>query len=304
MHTSQPAEKIRRAIYYGATTFVLVPIVILVALWQETFLGPVFIPGAILLLFCLVITRWDMIFYPLPFLLFAVLLIIAYRSGGWMAVASSLIFLALLELICRRPGRGDSIVLVFPLNQGTYCVAHGGVYRWLNHHRGSRSQAYALDIVKLNQFGVRAKGICPRPLTAYEIFGDALYAPAPGIVTAVVNDLADLPPGEMDCQHIAGNHIVIRMDASDVSIGLAHLMQGSVRVEVGEQVCAGQILGRVGNSGNTTEPHLHIHAKRGGKPDSMLDGEAVPMRFGGRWLIRNSIVRLRAKTGPGYAVRK
>jgi murein DD-endopeptidase MepM/ murein hydrolase activator NlpD len=68
-------------------------------------------------------------------------------------------------------------------------------------------------------------------------------------------------------------------------------MKGSVLVRPGDRVQAGQPLACVGNSGNTTEPHLHIHAKRGDKPDSILDGEGMPMRFGGRWLIRNSVVR-------------
>jgi murein DD-endopeptidase MepM/ murein hydrolase activator NlpD len=74
-------------------------------------------------------------------------------------------------------------------------------------------------------------------------------------------------------------------------VGMAHLMQGSVLVKIGDRVTAGQTLARVGNSGNTSEPHLHIHAKHGGRPESMLDGEGVPIRFGGRWLIRNSLIR-------------
>jgi len=61
----------------------------------------------------------------------------------------------------------------------------------------------------------------------------------------------------------------------------------------GDVVCAGQQIGRVGNSGNSTLPHLHIHAKRGGNPANMLDGRGVPMKFEGRWLARNSAVRVR-----------
>jgi murein DD-endopeptidase MepM/ murein hydrolase activator NlpD len=98
----------------------------------------------------------------------------------------------------------------------------------------------------------------------------------------------------MDKKNVAGNHIVIRCDDSEVYVGLAHLMQGSVLVKAGDRVTVGQALARVGNSGNTSEPHLHIHAKRGGEPESMLD-EGVPMRFGGRWLIRNSVIRKRRR---------
>jgi murein DD-endopeptidase MepM/ murein hydrolase activator NlpD len=74
-------------------------------------------------------------------------------------------------------------------------------------------------------------------------------------------------------------------------MGMAHLMQGSVLVKTGDRVIVGQTLARVGNSGNTREPYLHIHAKCGGKPESMLDGEGVPIWFDGRWLIRNSLIR-------------
>jgi murein DD-endopeptidase MepM/ murein hydrolase activator NlpD len=64
---------------------------------------------------------------------------------------------------------------------------------------------------------------------------------------------------------------------------MAHMQDGSIMVEAGMKVKAGQEIGAVGNSGNTTEPHLHIHAE--------LNGEGVPLRFSGRFLARNSVVR-------------
>ena len=59
---------------------------------------------------------------------------------------------------------------------------------------------------------------------------------------------------------------------------------------MGDSVAAGQALGRVGNSGNSSEPHLHIHAVRAGT-GSALDGEAVALTFGGRFPVRGSIIR-------------
>lgn len=50
-------------------------------------------------------------------------------------------------------------------------------------------------------------------------------------------------------------------------------------------------MGLVGNSGNTGEPHLHIHAQRPGSAIAPLSGEPVPVRFGGRYLVRNDRVR-------------
>ncbi len=71
---------------------------------------------------------------------------------------------------------------------------------------------------------------------------------------------------------------------------LAHLMKGSISVVEGDYVRAGAPLGRVGNSGNTTEPHLHIHAVRGSTPDSILVSEGVPILFGGRFPVRNRVI--------------
>ena len=52
----------------------------------------------------------------------------------------------------------------------------------------------------------------------------------------------------------------------------------------------GHVLGRVGNSGNTGEPHLHVHAQRPGSTIAPLSGEPVPIRLGGRYLVRNDRV--------------
>lgn len=103
--------------------------------------------------------------------------------------------------------------------------------------------------------------------------------------------LGDLNPPATDRENLAGNHVVLRCAGTDpgVDVLLAHLRQGSVAVEPGTQVQVGQVVGRVGNTGNTSEPHLHVHAVRTGS-GSVLTGEGVPIRFDGRFLVRNSLV--------------
>ena len=69
----------------------------------------------------------------------------------------------------------------------------------------------------------------------------------------------------MDLETLAGNHIV--EDFGDGRYALyAHLIPGSLRVHVGDVVVQGEVLGRLGNSGNSTQPHLHFHVMDGPEP--------------------------------------
>ena len=81
------------------------------------------------------------------------------------------------------------------------------------------------------------------------------------------------------------NHVTLR--CGDADITLAHLQRGSVAVRAGSNVTRGTPLGRVGNSGTSTEPHLQIHAAR----HAANSTAGVPLRFDGRWLVRNAIIR-------------
>jgi Peptidase family M23 len=282
-------ESTRLLVYGAAITFVILPLWTLVTVWRKPAFSAEFIVVAVMLLVVLIVGRWDLIGYGVQYLFLAVFLLGAYRNGGWIAVALSLFFLGCLAALLWSPSRDRAIELTFPLRAETFYVAHGGSFRILNQHSPSLSQRYALDIVQLNRFGLRAAGIYPRALEAYRIFGATVYSPCAGVVTGARDDLPDQQVGESDKSNPEGNHLVIRLDDTDTDIVLAHLMPGTLRVQRGERITTGQPLARVGNSGNTSEPHLHIHAKLGG--ETPLGGHAVPMRFSGRWLVRNSLVR-------------
>jgi len=175
----------------------------------------------------------------------------------------------------------DSVInLEFPLKDGMYIVGHGGSNSLINYHNVSKSQRYALDISKLNTAGIRAWGMYPEELERYAIFEDNLYSPCDGKVLDVNKGSKDFNPPKRGEGHPAGNHVVIECEGTQIT--LAHMKENSIVVDSLDFVQAGDLLGEVGNSGNTSEPHLHIHAE--------VDGKGIPIKFDDRFLVRNSVV--------------
>jgi len=97
-------------------------------------------------------------------------------------------------------------------------------------------------------------------------------------VTEVVDNIPDhLPdqPPDITLQNIAGNHVILRI-APGIYAMLAHLKQGSIRVQLHQQVKSGEVLGELGDSGNTTAPHLHFQLMDASSP---LAAEGIPYLF-------------------------
>jgi hypothetical protein len=174
-----------------------------------------------------------------------------------------------------------AIDLAFPLRGGRFLIGHGGSTGPSNIHHNDPRQRYALDIMKLNSYGSRANGLLPQNLRDYAIYDADVLSPCDGAIVAAVDAFPDQTPGTMDAKNAAGNHVIVR--CGDANVTLAHLRRGSVSVHPGAKVTTGQILGHVGNSGNTSEPHLHVHAER--------NGVAVPAKFGGEWWVRNDVAK-------------
>ena len=177
----------------------------------------------------------------------------------------------------------EAIELSFPLKEGTYYIGQGGNHTQMNYHHAYEPQQYALDILKMNKLGFRAKGLSPKELEKYQIYEDNVYSPCHGTVVETESDLPDLIPPETDAENATGNHVALSCENTDAIIYIAHMLQDSVKVKKGDTVTEGQEIGKVGNTGNTTEPHLHIHAEK--------DGVGIPIRFNDRFLVRNNVVR-------------
>ncbi len=120
-------------------------------------------------------------------------------------------------------------------------------------------QRFSIDWVQLGLNGRTFTGDS-RQNESYHAYGAEVLAVADGVVTAVNDGVPDNIPGEGPeaSAPIAGNFVLLSVD-SDRSVAYVHLIPGSLRVEVGDQVQRGDVLGLVGNSGNSTEPHLHFH---------------------------------------------
>lgn len=235
----------------------------------------------------LFVMRWDIVPYFLRAVCAAVVIFAAFRLAGGPAAALAAAVIVITHLVLRRPPSTSALEVEFPLRSGSYFIASAGRWGLTNHHAFSPAQRYALDITRLNGIAARARGFYPARHSAYRIFGVPVNAPCEGRVEEAVDGFPDLPVGDRYTVVPGGNYLILRVPG-DIQIKLSHFQRGSLAVKSGDFVTAGDFLGRVGNSGNTSEPHLHIHAQRPGR----LPGEpatAVPLRFAGRWLIRNDI---------------
>jgi hypothetical protein len=228
------------------------------------------------------------------------------KAGPWVsivatAIPASIFIAASIATLGAEDYEGDGVELQFPLGGGNWAVMHGGANAWLNHHSEVKGQRYALDVVAIDGMSRRADGLAPTTKESYFIFDAPVHSPCAGKVLAAESELPDLDPPQRDPDHLAGNYLLIHCTDEDVTVLLAHLRQGSLKVRKGKKVKRGNEVGNVGNSGNTTEPHLHFHAVRGAVDDvdaATSSAEPAPMLFAGRFLVRNDklVVRTGAPT--------
>jgi murein DD-endopeptidase MepM/ murein hydrolase activator NlpD len=156
---------------------------------------------------------------------------------------------------------------------GTWWVFWGGRGIEQNYHRASPEQRYAYDFVIRRDGSTHAGG--GKRNEDYWCEGEPVLAPAAGTIARAVDGVPENTPGEMNADQKLGNHVVIDHGDGEYSL-LAHLRTGSVEVEVGDRVTAGRRVGACGNSGNSSEPHLHYQLQTG--PD-FFSSESLPAPF-------------------------
>jgi len=141
----------------------------------------------------------------------------------------------------------------------------------------SIAQRFAIDYVKVGDdhltfIGNRLEN------TSYHAYGQDAIAVANGVVVAVKDSIPENVPGitsravPITLETVGGNHVILDLGGGRYAF-YAHLQPGSLKVKLGDRVKRGQTLGLVGNSGNSTEPHLHFHIADGTTP---LQSEGLP----------------------------
>ncbi len=164
------------------------------------------------------------------------------------------------------------IPLAFPFKNGAYAVFEGGngrVSSLMNYHYGASmhkgartnlSMRYAVDITKLTRWGNDAKGYLPLHNDRYAVFNQVLYSPCDGLVSHIEDQWPNETPWSGTPPYNVGNHVFIT--SKDFGVLMGHLQKGSLLVKEGDTVKKGQPIAQVGNSGWTSQPHLHIQAMK------------------------------------------
>jgi hypothetical protein len=141
--------------------------------------------------------------------------------------------------------------------RGGWLVVWGGDTKELNQHHDVPNQKFAYDFLGVDEQGKTRKGE-GHTNEDHFAFGREILAPADGTVTDVISGVRDNVPGSMNPYSALGNAVFIQHRENEVSV-LAHLKLGSIKVKVGDKVKVGHLIGLCGNSGNSSEPHLHYH---------------------------------------------
>lgn len=181
---------------------------------------------------------------------------------------------------------------------GRWLVRNSPARRVPSHGTDLMAGRYAIDFVGVDERGHTADRVdwrtwlATEPVERFTGFGRPILAPADGVVVSVHDGEEDHPArrsqlallpyalGQAARLHrgaaaLAGNHVVIELRPR-AYVALAHLRGGSIRVAAGSELVRGQALAACGNSGNSTEPHVHLQAMDGPDPAA---ARGLPLAF-------------------------
>jgi Peptidase family M23/Protein of unknown function (DUF3887) len=146
--------------------------------------------------------------------------------------------------------------LILPFKD-EWTVVWGGDTKELNYHVVSPAQKNAFDILITDSKGSPYK-TDGKTNEDYYAFGKELIAPCDGEIVLVVDGIKDNVPGEMNTFNVGGNTVIIKTSNNEFLV-FCHFKHQSIKVKEGQKIKQGQLLGLCGNTGNSSEPHLHFH---------------------------------------------
>lgn len=169
------------------------------------------------------------------------------------------------------PAVEDSVILALPFG-GEWVATGAGATGLTNHHDRIPSQKYSIDFARAGEDGKLFKN---DGLTSQDshTWGAEVLSPVAGTVVFAVDTLED----DNSKEYLAGNHVIIHA-ADTVYVALAHFMQHTLLVKEGDFLNVGDTIAKVGNSGNSDFPHLHIHVQTTPEYD-LHETRTLPFRF-------------------------
>ena len=193
-----------------------------------------------------------------------------------------------LSVDCARATVAKGPVIISPPLRGGEWLAANGPSNTSGHRRAMIpigggvhiAQRLAIDFVQLRNDGRTFAGD-QKDNKNYRCYGTDALAVADAVVVAVKDGIPENVPGAnsravpITLETVGGNHVILDLGNGHFAF-YAHLQPGSLRVKLGDKVRRGQVLGLVGNSGNSTEPHLHFHISDANSP---LSSEGLPYAF-------------------------
>lgn len=205
-----------------------------------------------------------------------------------------------------------TVSLALPFT-GRWLVQNSPARRVPSHGADVLGQRYAIDFVEVDERGSTAPGrdwrtfVASEPPSRFYAFGSALLAPVDGVVVqthdgepdheARRSQVALIPYALGQASRlrrgpaaVAGNHLIIRDRVSGMFVAMAHLRAGSLRVGVDDEVTVGQQVAECGNSGNSTQPHVHLQAMDSA---DLRRARGIPIEFTGyrQWGPSRAVVR-------------
>lgn len=147
---------------------------------------------------------------------------------------------------------------------GEWYTANGGVTKNTSHSWEVLPQRFAYDFIIVDEDGESYRGD-KMDLHSYYCYGKDVLAPADGVVVSIKNNFPDCRimidgQPDPDTPDIGGNRIIIKHASNEYST-ICHLMPGSIVVQKGQKVKGKDVIAKCGNSGNTTEPHIHFQVQ-------------------------------------------